>query len=94
MPIAVIARPGYDDAALASPAMAWLRRFRASPAGIRNRGEWSAPALILLRFDPDPRSATELRRADPDWARRFAGAPLRDQVTLNLIHDAASAGGA
>ncbi|HEU4651167.1 MAG TPA: nicotinate-nucleotide adenylyltransferase, partial [Croceibacterium sp.] len=28
MPIAVIARPGYDDAALASPAMAWLRRYR------------------------------------------------------------------
>ncbi|MFT4028057.1 MAG: nicotinate-nucleotide adenylyltransferase, partial [Novosphingobium sp.] len=28
MPIAVIARPGYDAAAVASPAMAWLRRYR------------------------------------------------------------------
>ena len=28
MPIAVVARPGYDGAAIASPAMAWLRRFR------------------------------------------------------------------
>jgi nicotinate-nucleotide adenylyltransferase len=28
MPIAVIARPGYDAAAMASPAMVWLRRWR------------------------------------------------------------------
>lgn len=94
MPIAVVARPGYDDAALASPAMAWLRRYRVSAAGFRNRGEWSAPALLVLRFDPDPRSATAIRRADPHWARRFAGAPPRDQVSLDLIHDAATAEGA
>lgn len=87
MPIAVIARPGYDGAALASPAMAWLRPFRLAAAEFRNREEWSAPALIELRFDPDPRSATELRRADPDWARRFAGPPPRDGVTHSLIHE-------
>lgn len=87
MPIAVIARPGYDAAALASPAMAWLRHFRVPAAGLRNRGEWSAPALIELRFDPDPRSATEMRRADPNWARRFAGVSPRDQVTHFLIRD-------
>ncbi|KPL69041.1 nicotinate-nucleotide adenylyltransferase [Erythrobacter sp. SG61-1L] len=87
MPIAVIARPGYDAAAFASPAMAWLRRFRVPAASLRNRGEWSAPALIELRFDPDPRSATQIRRADPDWARRFTGAPPRDQVTHCLIQD-------
>ena len=93
MPIAVIARPGYDDAALASPAMAWLRRYRLSAAGFRNRSEWSAPALIELRFDPDPRSATAIRRADPDWAARYAGSEAglevprpRDQVTHSLIH--------
>lgn len=85
MPIAVIARPGYDGDALASPAMAWLRRFRVSVAGLMNRGEWSAPALIELRFDPDPRSATEIRRADPYWARRFSGAPPRDEVTHFLV---------
>lgn len=89
MPIAVIARPGYDDQALASPAMAWLRRFRLAAAEFRNRDEWSAPALIELRFDPDPRSATELRRADPDWARRFDGPPPRDEVTHFLIHEPA-----
>lgn len=93
MPIAVIARPGYDDQALASPAMAWLRRYRLSAASFRNtklldRGEWSAPALIELRFDPDPRSATAIRCADPDWASRFAGPPPRDEVTHSLIHDA------
>jgi nicotinate-nucleotide adenylyltransferase len=92
MPIAVIARPGYDRAALASPAMAWLRRFRTPIAGLSKRGEWSAPALVLLRFDPDPRSATAIRRANPHWARQFAGAPPRDQVTHTLIHD--SKGGA
>jgi nicotinate-nucleotide adenylyltransferase len=88
MPIAVIARPGYDRLALASPAMAWLRRYRVPAAGLRKRGEWSAPALVLLRFDPDPRSATAIRRANPHWARRFAGAPPRDQVTRDLIHEA------
>ena len=99
MPIAVIARPGYDGAALASPAMAWLRRYRLSAAGFRNlellnRSEWSAPALIELRFDPDPRSATAMRRADPHWASRFTGPPPRDGVTHSPIHDAAREGGA
>ena len=87
LPIAVIARPGYDATALASPAMAWLRRFRVPPASLRNRGEWSAPALIELRFDPDPRSATTIRRADPLWARRLEGAPPRDHLTHCLIDD-------
>ena len=89
MPIAVIARPGYDDDALASPAMAWLRRYRLAAARMKNRHEWSAPALIELRFDPDPRSATEVRRTDPDWASRFAGPSPRDGVTHSLIHDSA-----
>ena len=87
MPIAVIARPGYDDDALASPAMAWLRRYRLSAAGLINRGEWSAPALIELRFDPDPRSATSVRQADPEWADRFTGPAVRDQVTHSLLED-------
>ena len=85
MPIAVIARPGYDDDALASPAMAWLRRYRLPASGLRNRREWSAPALIELRFDPDPRSATAIRSADPNWASRFSGPPPRDDVTHSLI---------
>lgn len=95
MPIAVIARPGYDAAAIASPAMAWLRRYRVDAASFRKRGKWSAPALIELRFDPDPRSATQLRHADPDWASRYHGGLLRDQLTHDIIHTGNSkAGGA
>ena len=85
MPIAVIARPGYDDDALASPAMAWLRRYRVDAASFRNSDEWSEPALIELRFDPDSRSATAIRRENPDWADRYAGKSVRDQVTRKLI---------
>ncbi len=98
MPIAVIARPGYDGAAIASPAMAWLRRYRLSAARLSNRGEWSAPALIELRFDPDPRSATAIRQADPHWASRFSGpaptAAPRDQVTHSLLRSHAGEPGA
>lgn len=85
MPIAVIARPGYDSAASASPAMAWLRRYEVSSARFRTKGSWGAPTLVILRFDPDPRSATALRRADPDWARRMSTGSLRDQVTYRLV---------
>ncbi len=94
MPIAVVNRPGYDASAMASPAMAWLRPYRLTAAEFRNRDEWSAPALIDLRFDPDPRSATQVRRADPDWARRFAAAAPRDGVTRSRIHESARKGDA
>ena len=85
MPIAVIARPGYDAAAVASPAMAWLGRYRVSAARFRTRSRWSAPALVTLRFDPDPRSATAIRSADPDWALGVDILGLRDQVTRRAI---------
>lgn len=85
MPIAVIARPRYDGAAVASPAMAWLRRYRRSVASFRNRAEWSAPALVSLRFDPDERSATALRKADPYWSERLTLAQIRDAVTHRSI---------
>ena len=90
MPIAVIARPGYDAAALASPAMAWLRRFRQRPGRFTTRmgvhsASWSAPALVILRFDPDPRSATTLRAADPQWHTQFATATQRDPLTHHFI---------
>ena len=85
VPIAVIARPGYDSDAFASPAMAWLRRFRVPRANFVKRGRWSAPTLVTLQFDPDPRSATDIRRADPDWAKRYEGRMLRDQVTFHPV---------
>ena len=84
MPIAVIARPGYDGAALASPAWAWLGRFRRRPETLNHPAKRSAPALYLLRFDPDPRSATAIRTADPHWHRRHARAS-RDAVTHRPI---------
>lgn len=94
MPIAVIARPGYDEDALASPAMAWLGRYRTPPASLKIRETWSAPALVTLRFDPDPRSATALRRADPDWAERPTRSNLRDQVTHRAIEPGSPNGSA
>ncbi|MGF7154078.1 nicotinate-nucleotide adenylyltransferase [Novosphingobium gossypii] len=89
MPIAVIARPGYDGAAFASPAMAWLGKFRKPLTSLRGPERWSAPALVTLRFDPDTRSATAIRQADPDWARRFGNRPSRDAVTYHTIPGAA-----
>jgi nicotinate-nucleotide adenylyltransferase len=91
MPIAVIARPGYDRAVVASPATAWLRRYPVPAASFRKRVRWSAPALVFLRFDPDHRSATALRRADAGWAGNYlANAPrpapaLRDRLTRRRI---------
>jgi nicotinate-nucleotide adenylyltransferase len=73
IPIAVIARPGYEGSALASPAMAWLRRWRRRAATAKRWTTWSLPALVLLRFRPDPQSATAVRAADPDWHLRVAG---------------------
>ena len=84
MPIAVIARPGYDAAALAGPAMAWLRRYRRRAETLSDPANWSAPALYLLRFDPDPRSSTAIRAVDPDWHQRYAR-PSRDAVTHRPI---------
>ena len=85
MPIAVIARPGYDGDAIASPTMAWLGRHRRSASSFRNRQGWSAPALVFLRFDPDSRSATAIRQADPLWASKLRTASLRDSLTHRLI---------
>ena len=75
VPIAVIARPGYEGSARASPAMSWLRRS-VRPAGqAKNWTRWRLPALVLLRFRPDPTSATSLRAAAPAWHRRFSSPP-------------------
>nr|WP_277924501.1 nicotinate-nucleotide adenylyltransferase [Sphingomonas sp. CROZ-RG-20F-R02-07] len=71
VPIAVIARPGYEGRASASPAAGWLRRFR-RPAGQANRWTtWELPAFVLLRFRPDPMSATQVRAGNPAWFRQF-----------------------
>ena len=71
VPIAVIARPGYDATAHASPAMSWLRRSVRPADQAVNWTSWRLPALVLLHFRPDTTSATRLRAADPAWHRRF-----------------------
>ena len=85
MPIAVIARPGYNAQAMTSPAMAWLRRYRVPVASFRKQGRWSAPALIYLAFDPDSRSATAIRRDNADWASEYEGRAVRDRLTFRSI---------
>lgn len=85
MPIAVIARPGYDAFAVTSPATAWLRRFRVSVSRLRNRGSWSAPALVYLAFDPDPRSATAQRKVEPSWADADLASAPRDAISRRMV---------
>ncbi|MCT2401241.1 nicotinate-nucleotide adenylyltransferase [Novosphingobium mangrovi (ex Huang et al. 2023)] len=85
MPIAVVARPGYDAPAFASPAMAWLRRFRKPRSSLRGPERWSAPALVTLRFDPDTRSATAIRQTDPDWARTSGTRNARTQHSRDAV---------
>jgi len=88
VPIAVIARPGYNAEAMTSPAMAWLRRYRVSAASIsKKRGTLhrSAPALVFMRFDPDSSSATAIRRDNADWALQYRDAAVRDPLTFRLV---------
>lgn len=85
MPIAVIARPGYDSVARGSVATGWLRRFVRSARQGADWTNWRPPALVLLRFRPDPRSATLLRRADPLWHREYEEARVRDPITRRWI---------
>lgn len=84
MPIAVIARPGYDRAARGSSAMSWLRRFVRPARQSADWTDWRPPALVLLRFRPDPRSATLLRQADPLWHREFSETRVRDPLTRRM----------
>ena len=81
MPIAVIARPGYDGAAQNAPAMGWLRRFVRRSSHLKNWTMWSPPALVLLRFRPDPSSATRVRALRPDWPSSLKTNGLRDPVS-------------
>ena len=85
MPIAVIARPGYDGLAQNAPAMGWLRRFVRHPSHLKNWTMWSPPALVLLRFRPDPSSATRVRARRPDWASSLKTNGLRDRVSRRPV---------
>ncbi len=83
--IAEIARPGYTRDAFGSPAMAWLRRFVRPASQSKSWTLWRLPALVHLRFRPDPRSATLLRQQAPLWHQSYADVAPRDGVTGRLI---------
>lgn len=85
MPIAVIARPSYDSRAITSPVMAWFRRYVRRPDQREHWITWRTPALVYLRFRPDPRSATALRSADPQWFDTYKGRGIHDAVTRKLL---------
>lgn len=89
MPIAVIARPGYDGRARAAVAMGWFGRFVRPSSQRKQWTHWRPPALVFLRFRPDPRSATQLRLANPDWYRYFEGRGVRDPVTRHWVRESA-----
>lgn len=85
MPIAVVARPGYNGRTHAARAMGWLRRF-VRPADRKTHWtDWRPPALVFLRFSPDVRSATAIRQADPRWFERYQGRALRDPLTHSRL---------
>jgi len=84
MPIAVVARPGYEGM-LTAPAMGWLRRFVRRGSRARKWTMWSTPALVLLRFRPDPSSATRARMLRPDWSLSLTHRVVRDRVTRRRL---------
>ncbi len=85
IPIAIIARPGYEGTTQATRAMGWLRKFVRPARQAKHWTEWRTPALVLLRFRPDKSSATAIRRANPDWFCQSTSTPLRDPVTRLMI---------
>jgi nicotinate-nucleotide adenylyltransferase len=85
VPIAVIGRPGYDSAARRSPAMSWLRRFVRPARHTANWTGWRLPALVQLRFRPDPNSSTAWRGRDPDWYVHVPTQALRDSLTRRPV---------
>lgn len=89
LPIAVIERPGYNDRARFSPAMAYFRKFQKSAHLFqRNRGaaNHSSPALLFLRFRPDSRSATKVRMANPKWFDSYQNHTVKDGLTHILYN--------
>ncbi len=71
LPIAVLTRPRYMGTALISPAMAWARRWRRPASAAGDWTKWTLPAIIILNVRPVALSATAIRAADPDWAKRL-----------------------
>jgi nicotinate-nucleotide adenylyltransferase len=75
LPIAVLPRPGYDEAAHAARAMGWLSAFVRPESQAKHWTEWSPPAILFLRLPTNSSSATALRANDPNWHRRPRSGP-------------------
>lgn len=85
LPIAVIARPGYDRPARFAIAMGWLRQF-VRPAGqARNWTRWRPPALVIIASRPDRTSATAIRARNPRWHQHISTAAVRDGLSHRLV---------
>jgi nicotinate-nucleotide adenylyltransferase len=85
VPIAVIARPGYDRSARAARAMGWLRHFVRPASQALHWTKWSKPALVQLRFRPDPSSATQARVRNPRWHLSHNNTAPRDPVSRRTL---------
>lgn len=85
VPIAVVARPGYDWRAHAVRAMGWLRRFVRPSSQARQWTQWSAPAILFLRLPPDRTSATAIRAHNPDWHRHSSLSGSRTPTAHDIV---------
>lgn len=63
VPIAVIDRPGYGLAAMASPAAHWMAERRIDEADARRLVELDPPAWVFLHGRRSPLSSTQIREA-------------------------------
>lgn len=85
LPIAVVARPGYDRDARFAVAMGWLRRFVHPGSQALNWTEWRPPALVIIASRPDRTSATALRAHHPRWHQQSSSKAVRDGLTRRLV---------
>ena len=69
MPIAVVDRPGWRHAGLASPAAQFLKRYRLPESEAASLAEQKPPAWMLLTIRLSGLSSTALRIAAPHPAR-------------------------
>ena len=70
LPIAVLPRPGYDEAARAARAMGWLSGYVRPESQAKDWTEWSPPAILFLQLPTNAASATALRAHDQNWHRK------------------------
>jgi nicotinate-nucleotide adenylyltransferase len=85
LPIAVIARPGYDRPARFAVAMGWLRRFVHPGSQASNWTKWRPPALVIIASRPDSTSATAIRARNPRWHQQSPTKAVRDGLTRRLV---------